>query len=158
MSRQKLDFLAEWWDKREDHDEEPCCSPGHCPPETDRTCGTFYFGPNGSGPRDVLQFEPPTKASLDEVTIYLGSNSDPERLYIMQVVFLGDGKLRATVPRACTKGYRGHEKIVQIVGIWFDIEKSKRERIEPERKRKEEESKYESSPKATDYLKPWNHL
>jgi hypothetical protein len=106
----------------------------------------------------VLQFEPPTKASLDEVTIYLGSNSDPERLFIMKVVFLGNGKLRATVPRSCIKGYRGHERTVQIVGIWFDTEKSKRERIEPERKRKEEESKNESSPKATDYLKPWNHL
>lgn len=117
MSRQRLDFLTEWWDKKEMHDDEPCCSPGLCPPETDRSRGEFFFGPNGSGPRDVLQFEPPTKASLDEVTIYLASNSNPERLYIMRVVFLGDGKLRATVPRPCIKGYREHEKIETRVNV-----------------------------------------
>jgi hypothetical protein len=76
----------------------------------------------------------------------------------MRVVLLGDGKLRASVPISCIKGYRGHEKKVQIVGVWVDTEKSKGEGIEQQRRRKEEESGYESSPKATDYLKPWNNM
>lgn len=157
MARQSLSFLRETWNQSHSHDQEPCCSLGHCPPESNRFCGQFFCGPGGSEPMEVLQFEPPTQASLDKITVHLTGYCNTDRLYVMRVVFLGDGRLRATVPRCCVEEYQGPAEMIELVGTWFDTEKSKREYSEKKRKREEEESRYESSPKATDWLKPWKH-
>jgi hypothetical protein len=77
MSRQKMSLFNEWWDEPEKHDFCLACSPGHCPTQSMRSCGEFFFGPLGSVPRDVIQFNPPTIASLDQIPIYLSSAREP---------------------------------------------------------------------------------
>jgi hypothetical protein len=60
----------------------------------------------------------------------------------MPVVLLGDGKLRATVPKVCIKGYRGDEEKIQVIGIWHDLDKGRVERADQQRKRAREDMRY----------------
>jgi hypothetical protein len=143
MSRQKMSLFTEWWNDPEEHDFCLACSPGHCHTQSMRSCGEFFFGPHSSVPRDVIQFKPPTKASLDEIPIYLSSAREPGRFYESPTVFLGDRKLRATVPKVCIKGYRGMEEKIHVVGIWHDLDKGRVERADQQRKRAQEDMRYE---------------
>jgi hypothetical protein len=85
---------------------------------------------------------PRPKASLDEIPIYLSSSREPGRFYEIPTVFLGDGKLRATVPKICIKGYRGIEEKIQVIGIWHDLDNGRVERADQQRERAQRDVEY----------------
>lgn len=85
-------------DNHGDHTYPADCAAGHCPPELGQTCGQPDLGRGGDFLTSrVAQSQPAAKASLTIISIRLGDEDDFGRSFIMRVVFLGDGKLRAKI-------------------------------------------------------------
>ena len=117
----------------------------------------LHLGPNGEALRSqVIPFEPPTKASINAIELPLLDEDFENIGYSIRITFLGDGTLTATIPTARIGEYDGSEDAIEFTGIWYDLEKFKREHAEERRRGKELEDKYESHPKNTDGLEPWN--
>ncbi|KAH0041136.1 hypothetical protein KCU78_g996, partial [Aureobasidium melanogenum] len=86
-------------------------------------------------------------------------NDDFRKLiFHVKVTFLGGGILRVSACTARVTGYGGDEVNIDFVGVWYDLGKFQRQYAEERRRQEELGAKYESHPKGTDDLKPWNDI
>ncbi|KAG9948727.1 hypothetical protein KCU85_g4810, partial [Aureobasidium melanogenum] len=101
-------------------------------------------------------FKPPTNAPLIPIELPLWNEDFRKLVLHVKITFLGNGILRLSAPTARVAGYGGDEEYIDFVGVWYDLEKRKREHADERRRQEETEAKYESCLKKTDGLKPWN--
>jgi hypothetical protein len=86
-------------------------------------------------------------------------NDDFQKLiFHVKVTFLGGVILRVSACTARITGYGGDEVNIDFVGVCNDLGKCHRQYAEERRRQQELEAKYESHPKKTDGLKPWNDI